>query len=145
MKKVVTLVFIFYSMISYALPKGFVYLDTYAPDISQDMRYATVHNFVGRPINGYKEGRCILTEDAARQLVQVQKALQQSGYGLKVYDCYRPKRAVEDFIAWSKIPDEQAMKAEFYPKTNKKDFPAYKNGNRKEIVKEGFFTQRKPS
>ncbi len=107
---------------SYALPQGFVYLDEYAPDILQDMRYATHHNFVGRPIDGYKTGTCVLTEEAARRLVKVQEAVKRSGYSLKVYDCYRPKRAVSDFLQWSKKTDDQLMKVEFYPKTKKKDF-----------------------
>ncbi len=122
MNKIFIWLFFAYSSISYALPKGFFYLDAYAPDILQEMRYATHHNFVGRPIDGYQTGRCILTEAAARQLAGVQQKVKQSGYSLKVYDCYRPKRAVDDFIAWSQKPDEQAMKAEFYPKTDKKDF-----------------------
>lgn len=107
---------------SYALPEGFVYLEDYAPDIIQDMRYATHHNFVGRPIDGYLKGRCILTKAAAQKLSSVQSALAPLGYGLKVYDCYRPKRAVKDFIAWSQKPNQEAMKGEFYPRVAKRDF-----------------------
>ncbi len=43
------------------------------------------------------------------------------GYTLKVYDCYRPKRAVEDLWTWSQNPELQSMKAEFYPNIDKKD------------------------
>ncbi|MCH9755745.1 MAG: M15 family metallopeptidase [Gammaproteobacteria bacterium] len=122
MIKSVWFLLFFCSMTSYALPKGFVYLQDVAPDIVQEMRYATYHNFVGRPIKGYEQGQCILTKAAARQLARVQQVLEQAGYGLKVYDCYRPQMAVEDFIAWSQKPNQKAMKAEFYPKIDKKDF-----------------------
>ncbi|MDF1677638.1 MAG: M15 family metallopeptidase [Legionellaceae bacterium] len=111
----------FYSVASYALPDGFVYLDTYAPDILQEMRYATYHNFVGRPIVGYQHGRCVLTAPAARQLARAQQKFKRLGYSIKVYDCYRPKRAVADFVAWSQKPNQDAMKAEFYPDTDKKN------------------------
>lgn len=110
------------SFTCHSLPSGFVYLDEYAPDILQDIRYATYHNFVGRPVDGYTQERCILTKVAARQLAKAQQHFKRLGYGLKVYDCYRPTRAVKDFMTWIKKPDQQTMKAEFYPHTAKKDF-----------------------
>lgn len=106
----------------HALPKGFVYLEDVAPEIIQEMRYATYHNFVGRPIAGYQADTCILTQSAARALLRAQKAANARGYTLKVYDCYRPVRAVLDFVDWSQKENEQSMKAEFYPDTNKEDF-----------------------
>jgi zinc D-Ala-D-Ala dipeptidase len=100
----------------YALPKGFVYLYDYAPSIIQEMRYASAHNFIGRPIKGYHKPKCILTKRTARQLAKVQASLLKKGYSLKVYDCYRPKQAVFDFYQWSKKPDDIKMKSEFYPR-----------------------------
>jgi len=105
-----------------ALPPDFVYLSDVAPAIQQDMRYAGYHNFIGRPIKGYQAGECILTKEAAVALAQVQKELKKSSLSLKVYDCYRPQMAVDDFIAWSQKPRQQQMKAEFYPRVNKEDF-----------------------
>jgi D-alanyl-D-alanine dipeptidase len=96
-------------------PAGFVDLSDVDPTITQDIRYATDHNFVGRPIDGYVEPRCLLTVQAAQALAQAQKAAAAEGYRLKVYDCYRPVRAGEDFARWATNPDQQAMKAEFYP------------------------------
>ena len=96
-------------------PPGFVDLSDVDPTIVQDIRYATPHNFVGRPIKGYLEPRCILTIQAAQALHQVQTAARAKGYGLKVYDCYRPSRAGDDFAAWAKDLNDQAMKGEFYP------------------------------
>jgi D-alanyl-D-alanine dipeptidase len=91
------------------------------PSILQDIRYATPHNFVGRPITGYLEPLCILTRSAAQALERVQAQANARGYTLKVYDCYRPQRAVDDFVAWAKDPAQQSMKGEFYPDVDKAD------------------------
>jgi len=96
-------------------PPGFVDLSDVDPTIVQDIRYATPHNFVGRPIKGYLEPRCLLTMQAAQALHQVQTAARAKGYGLKVYDCYRPARAGEDFVSWAHDLSDQTMKGEFYP------------------------------
>lgn len=104
------------------LPDGFAYLKMIAPTIVQDMRYAGYHNFIGRPIRGYDAPKCILSEAAAKALEQVQTELKQSRLSLKVFDCYRPTSAVDDFIEWSQIPEQQQMKTEFYPNIDKKDF-----------------------
>jgi zinc D-Ala-D-Ala dipeptidase len=102
-----------------ALPKGFVYLREIDPSIVQDVRYAGSHNFVGRPIRGYLAAECILSLSAANALQTVQKKLAESKLSLIVWDCYRPKRAVDDFLGWSRDPTRSEMKAEFYPRTDK--------------------------
>jgi zinc D-Ala-D-Ala dipeptidase len=102
-----------------ALPKGFVYLRDIDPAIVQDIRYAGSHNFVGRPIRGYLAAECVLSLPAANALETVQKMLTEKKLSLIVWDCYRPKRAVEDFFQWSKDPAHSEMKAEFYPRTDK--------------------------
>jgi len=103
-----------------AAPGQFVALDQVDPAIQQDMRYATRHNFVGRRIAGYREPVCILTRPAARALRRVQTDLRPRGYGLKVYDCYRPTRAVAQFARWAENPGDQRMKREFYPRVDKR-------------------------
>jgi zinc D-Ala-D-Ala dipeptidase len=102
-------------------PAGFVALSDVDSTIQQDIRYATPHNFVGRPIAGYREPLCILTRTAADALHRVQMAARARGYGLKTYDCYRPQRAVDEFVDWAKHLDDQTMKAEFYPTVPKAD------------------------
>jgi len=102
-----------------ALPNGFVYLRDVVPSIRQDIRYAGSHNFVGRPIKGYLAAECILSEPAARALQAVQEKLAAKELSLIVWDCYRPKRAVADFLQWSRDPAHTEMKAEFYPNTDK--------------------------
>lgn len=101
------------------LPSGFVYLRDADPTIVQDIRYAGAHNFVGRPIKGYLAAECILSEPAARALKAVQAKLAAKNLSLIVWDCYRPKRAVDDFLRWSRDPAHAEMKAEFYPRTDK--------------------------
>ena len=100
-----------------AAPSSFVALDEVDPTILQDMRYATAYNFVGRPIDGYREPVCILTRRAARALERARTALE--GYTLKVYDCYRPQRAVDHFARWERN-DSRTMKREFYPRVSKR-------------------------
>ena len=100
-------------------PPDFVALRSVDPTIPQDIRYATPHNFTGRVVDGYVSPTCLLTTPAARALHRVQQGLVRRGYSLKVYDCYRPQRAVDRFVAWSEDPREQSMKAEFYPEIDK--------------------------
>jgi D-alanyl-D-alanine dipeptidase len=102
-----------------ALPKGFVYLRDTDPTVVQDIRYAGSHNFVGRPIEGYLAAECILSDRAATALKTVQRMLAEKKLSLIVWDCYRPRRAVDDFLRWSKDPTRAEMKAEFYPRTDK--------------------------
>jgi zinc D-Ala-D-Ala dipeptidase len=102
-----------------ALPNGFVYLRDIDPSIVQDIRYAGSHNFVGRPIRGYLAAECILSEPAAIALEAVQRKLAEKKLSLIVWDCYRPKRAVDDFLQWSRDPAHSEMKVEFYPRTDK--------------------------
>lgn len=105
------------------LPKNFVFLKDIDPSIIQTMRYKTQHNFIGRPVAGYSaKTECVLTKPAAEALHQVQLILQKQHLSLMVYDCYRPQRAVDDFMSWSKISTAQKMKMEFYPEVNKADF-----------------------
>jgi D-alanyl-D-alanine dipeptidase len=100
-------------------PAGFVALGSVDPTIGQDIRYATPHNFTGRVVDGYAQPVCLLTAPAARALHRVQQGLVRRGYTLKVYDCYRPQRAVDRFVAWARDPSDTAMKAEFYPEVGK--------------------------
>jgi zinc D-Ala-D-Ala dipeptidase len=99
---------------------GFVDVKTMIPDLIVEMRYATAHNFVGRPIPGYKAARCLLTREAGQALKDVADELRQRGFVLKVYDCYRPQTAVDAFAAWGRDQADQKMKAEFYPDVDKR-------------------------
>lgn len=104
-----------------ATPKeaGLVDVHALAPSIELDLRYAGEHNFVGARVDGYDVPRCLLLEPAAAALARVEKRLRKSGYGLRVFDCYRPTRAVRHFLRWAKDPDDTRTKAEFYPALDK--------------------------
>ncbi|MCO6184648.1 M15 family metallopeptidase [Rhizobium sp. L1K21] len=84
------------------LPRGFSYLKNIDPSIAQDIRYAGEENFTGGKVPGYLAGECILASPAARALGAVQTELRAQGFGLLVYDCYRPKKAVSYFMKWAK-------------------------------------------
>jgi len=90
------------------------------PGLVANIRYAGSHNFVGRPINGYRAPRCLLTQPAANALAEVARDLAARGLVIKVFDCYRPARAVADFVRWARDPRDQGAKAEFYPDVDKR-------------------------
>ena len=96
-------------------------LASVAPSVKQDMRYFTRHNFMGKPINGYEAGVCWLSRDAAMSLAAVQKELLSKGLSLKVYDCYRPQTAVNDFVRWGKDMADQKNKDMYYPRVPKNE------------------------
>jgi zinc D-Ala-D-Ala dipeptidase len=100
-------------------PREFVALRDVAPSILQEMRYRTPHNFVGDRIDGYRQSMCIVTRDTAKALRAAQHAVLRKGYSLKMYDCYRPQRTVDHFVAWAKDLDDERMKGEFYPRVEK--------------------------
>lgn len=102
-------------------PGDFVALADIDPSIQQEMRYATGHNFIGDPVDGYRSPMCILTRQAAEALRRAQQEFIERGYTLKVYDCYRPQRAVSEFVSWASELDDQRMKGEFYPRVDKAD------------------------
>jgi len=97
------------------LAPGFVDLAEIAPAIAIDMRYAGALNFVGRPVRGYAAPRCLLSRPAAQALAQVQSDLARHALGLLVYDCYRPQRAVDDFVAWARETGDESERARHYP------------------------------
>ncbi|MET8825508.1 M15 family metallopeptidase [Streptomyces sp. NPDC004610] len=100
-------------------PDDFVALRTVDRTIIEEIRYATPHNFVGEPIDGYRRPLCILTRATAQALHKAQRALLRRGHSLKVYDCYRPQRAVDHFVRWAEDLDDDSMKREFYPDVDK--------------------------
>jgi D-alanyl-D-alanine dipeptidase len=96
-----------------------VYLSDIDPSILQDMRYAQADNFTGGRVAGYEAGECILLRSAAEALAQVQADLRSKQLSLKVYDCYRPVRAVRAFVAWAERPEDGTTKR-YYPRLDKR-------------------------
>jgi D-alanyl-D-alanine dipeptidase len=96
-------------------------LRTLVPDIDLDIRYAGSNNFVGAPIDGYGAPRCYLLAPAAQAIQRAESALRTEGFRLRIYDCYRPARAVRHFVAWANDSTDQRTKARFYPAIEKRD------------------------
>ena len=101
-------------------PGDFADVATMVPGLIADMRYAGSHNFVARPIDGYEAPRCLLTQAAASALAEVARDLAPRGLVIKVFDCYRPARAVANFVRWARDLSDTAAKAEFYPDVDKR-------------------------
>ncbi len=102
-------------------PSGFVLLADYVPDIVQEIRYYSTYNFIGDRIDGYEEPCALLTVEAARALKQVSSELIVQGYRLKIFDAYRPARAVKHFVLWGIEDQDQRMKPYFYPDLEKQE------------------------
>ena len=106
------------------LPEGFVYIQDIIPSVREDIRYAGDHNFVGCPVDGYFAPKSVLQECAALALKKASQEFEKMGYGLLIYDAYRPQRAVDHFVRWAKDPDDIKTKDEFYPELDKSElFP----------------------
>ncbi len=104
-----------------ALPEGFVSLAEIDPSVQLDIRYYTANNFMGRRVKGYLAPACVLTESAARGLRAAQRLALADGYSLKVYDCYRPQQAVNDFVEWAADPGDTAQRQRFFPAVPKEE------------------------
>ena len=89
------------------------------PGIDLDIRYAGSENFTGAPVPGYGAPRCLLREQAAQALAAVERDLRAEGRRLRIFDCYRPVRAVASFVDWANAPDDPASKASYYPRLEK--------------------------
>ncbi|MEJ5262056.1 MAG: M15 family metallopeptidase [Ignavibacterium sp.] len=119
-KVIIILVIILLSKnVSCQIPEGFVEIRSIIPDIIIDLRYFSNHNFLGRPVNGYKAEKCYITKAAADSILKVQEELKKFGLSLKIYDAYRPQRAVDDFVKWAKDLSDTITKKEFYPTIDK--------------------------
>ncbi len=103
------------------LPAGFVYLRDVDPTIIQDMRYAGSNNFVGRSLRGYEAAECVVKREVGARLKSIQEELAQQNLSLKMFDCYRPTRAVADMVAWSRDGRETVAGKRYHPAFAKAD------------------------
>jgi D-alanyl-D-alanine dipeptidase len=98
-----------------AIPSDFVEIRTIDPTVKVEARYASNWNFMGRPVVGYGANKCYLTKKSAIAISKAQKRLRKKNLSLLAFDCFRPARAVADFVAWTKNSKDSEMKAIFYP------------------------------
>ncbi|SNR16980.1 M15 family metallopeptidase [Tenacibaculum jejuense] len=123
MKKIFTF-FLYWSaltLFTQELPKGFSYIKDVAPSIQKELRYCYTNNFVGASVEGYEEPILITSTKAALALKKVQDKLIKKGLSLKIFDAYRPQRAVNHFGRWARTPKDTLTKQQFYPKLNKRN------------------------
>ncbi len=102
-------------------PKGFAPIATTIPNLQFELRYATANNFTGRPVQGYANIAKVLSRPALNALAAAQKDFNAMGMGLKLYDGYRPQKAVDEFVAWSKRLNDTLRKQQYYPKLHKSE------------------------
>ncbi|MBP2676919.1 MAG: D-alanyl-D-alanine dipeptidase [Deltaproteobacteria bacterium] len=101
-------------------PDTIVDLKELLPSAILDIRYQGPHNFVGTPVDGYRAPKCLITREAAEALGKVQAELREFSLSLKIYDCYRPQRAVDHFVRWAQDIGDRKTQKEFYPTVDKR-------------------------
>ena len=108
----------------------FVSIGEMIPDVLLDIRYYSSFNFIGERIDGYEEPAALITREAAQALKAVSDEAARQGLRLKIFDAYRPQKAVDHFMRWAADPADIRMKAYFYPELNKD-----------EIIPQGYIAQ----
>lgn len=99
----------------------FAFLDEHVPGIRWDAKYATWDNFTGRPVDGYLANRIVGTRALCSALQFAQEHARELGYGLLVWDGYRPQRAVDRLVSWCRRPDDGRTKQRYYPHIERAD------------------------
>ncbi len=92
---------------------------TRVPDMAEDIKYAGSDNFVGAPVDGYLAPKCLLLRPVAEALARVEHELRTQHLRLKIWDCYRPARAVAHFVRWAHDLADQRTKPQHYPALDK--------------------------
>ncbi len=103
------------------MKEGFVYLDDVLPGVFWDAKYATEDNFTGSVVDGYYANRIVGTCELAAALLSATSLAAMSGYGLLLWDGYRPQRAVDCFLRWADAPEDGRTKEKHYPNIGKGD------------------------
>lgn len=106
------------------MEKGFVFLDEAVHGIRWDAKYATWDNFTGRPVDGYAVNRIVGTLELADALRKAAETAAALGYGLLLWDGYRPQRAVNCFLRWSAQPEDGRTKEKHYPHIERSEMVA---------------------
>ena len=105
----------------------FVFVDEYVPGIYWDAKYATWDNFTGKPVDGYVANRIVGTKPLCAALERARGEAASLGFGLLLWDGYRPQRAVDSFLRWAQEPEDGRTKWRHYP-----------NIERAEIFEKGY-------
>ena len=98
----------------------FVFVDEFVPGIRWDAKYATWDNFTGKPVDGYLANRVVGTRALCAALERAQETAAPLGFGLLIWDAYRPQRAVDSFLRWSEQPEDGRTKQRHYPNIDRR-------------------------
>ncbi|MFE0202954.1 D-Ala-D-Ala dipeptidase VanX [Streptomyces sp. NPDC058985] len=104
----------------------FVFIDEFMPGVRWDAKYATWDNFTGKPVDGYLANRIVGTRALCAALQSAREEAASHGFGLLLWDGYRPQRAVDSFLRWSKQPEDGRTKQRHYPHIGRPDM--FENG-----------------
>ncbi|MFF0222093.1 D-Ala-D-Ala dipeptidase VanX [Streptomyces sp. NPDC004629] len=97
------------------MKEDFVFVDELVSGIRWDAKYATWDNFTGKPVDGYLANRIVGTRALCAALDRAQEKAESLGFGLLLWDGYRPQRAVDCFLRWSQQPEDGRTKPRHYP------------------------------
>ncbi len=106
------------------LERNFVFLDEVLPGVRWDAKYATWDNFTGRPVDGYGLNRIVGTRELGSALQKAQNLAEKQGYGLLLWDGYRPQCAVDCFLHWTSLPENDLTKKRYYPNIRRAEMVA---------------------
>jgi D-alanyl-D-alanine dipeptidase len=95
--------------------EDFVFVDEVLPGLRWDAKYATWDNFTGKPVDGYVANRIVGTRALCVALEKAREKAAPLGFGLLLWDGYRPQRAVDCFRRWSEQPEDGRKKSRHYP------------------------------
>jgi D-alanyl-D-alanine dipeptidase len=108
-----------------------VFVDELVPGVRWDAKYATWDNFTGKPVDGYLVNRIAGTKALCAALARARDEAARRGFGLLLWDGYRPQRAVDAFRRWSQRPEDGRTKPRHYP-----------NIDRSEMFEKGYVSAR---
>ena len=105
----------------YNKPDSIIDVEQLIPDAVFDLRYASSNNFTGKQVSGYEAAKCLLDQEATHALKKVQYSAKAKGLNLIIFDCYRPQRAVNDFIKWLDQSEQVQLKDRYHPNLSKSE------------------------
>ena len=120
-KSLILMLLLSTTLLAQIVPSGFVDLKETVPSVAVELRYYGENNFMGQRIDGYEAPICYVSISAAQALKAVQEELSSFGLGLKLFDGYRPQRAVNHFVRWAKDLNDTTMKGSYYPNVQKSE------------------------
>jgi zinc D-Ala-D-Ala dipeptidase len=111
--------------------EDFAFVDELVSGVRWDAKYATWDNFTSKPVDGYLANRIVGSRALCGALRRARDGAASYGFGLLLWDGYRPQRAVDCFRRWSQQPEDGRTKLRHYP-----------NINRAEMFERGYVAAR---